>query len=269
MGKVRAGVPESGPVLELSDLVVEYGDVRALQGISFSIPAGSITGLVGRNGAGKSTTIRAIAGIETPVSGVIRVFEREQGADRSEMLRETGFLLDTLALFSYVTGEEMLRWLGEAYGLSRNAASIRTDDLLDFFDLEQARHRVLDEYSTGMRKRIAIAAALIHAPSLLVLDEPFVALDPLMVRRLKNLFLQFSEARGTILLSSHLIDTVEQICDRIVIIEEGQIVVADECERALKEASERLTSVTLEELYASVVTATATRSLSWLTDFAR
>jgi ABC-2 type transport system ATP-binding protein len=252
------------PAFALEQVVVRYGDFPALDGVSFGAPRGTITGLVGRNGAGKSTTIRLLAGLLEPQAGTVSVVGRTFGDDGAEIRRSVGYLLDTPALFSYLTAEETLLFVAEAYGLSPAERTRRTEELLSFFGLHEARHRVADDFSTGMRKRLALACAVVHSPGLLVLDEPFESLDPLMVRRLKDLLTRYRSAGGSVLLSSHLIDAVEEIADRIVIMERGRVVVSGSTQVALAQAASRLPNSTLEELYLSVVEEDAPPPLGWL-----
>jgi ABC-2 type transport system ATP-binding protein len=261
-------VEEGHHAIEVRELSLSFGTVRALDRIAFDVPAGSITGLIGRNGAGKSTTIRVLAGLvkaEEDGAGSVRVFGRSPHEEREAVLGRTGFLLSDPALFGYLTPLETLRFLGRAYGLTMEQSSARALELLEFFDLLDARDRLADNFSTGMKKRLALAAALIHAPPLLILDEPFESLDPLMVRSLKKLLLQLRAAGGTILLSSHLIDAVDEICDRVVILEQGRVAASGETGEAKASIAHRLPGATLEDLYASLVPEASAPALRWLT----
>jgi ABC-2 type transport system ATP-binding protein len=254
--------------VRVPDLRVSFGGLRAVDSLALRVPEGSVTGLIGRNGAGKSTTIRVLAGLlaPDPGSGPVEVLGGRFPADRLRIRRETGYLLAEPALFPYLTPAETLRFLGAAYGIPDAEARRRAEELLDFFGLEEAADRIVDDFSTGMRKRLELAAALIHRPRLLVLDEPFESLDPLMVRALKQLLLRYRDAGGSVLLSSHLIDAVDEICDRIVILERGRVVAAGPTEEAKARVSDELGSGTLEELYASLVPDREGPALDWLTE---
>lgn len=256
--------PRSAERLASLDTVdLRFGEVEALRAVGFDVRPGGITGLVGRNGAGKSTSINVLAGLLEPDSGRVELL----GASApypAEVKGSVGFLLEDLALFGYLTADETLRYLGEAYGLDAETAVRRTTDLLGYFGLTPAADRLVEDLSTGMRKRVAIAAALVHTPRLLVLDEPFESLDPLIVRRLKDLFRDYAAAGAGILLSSHLINAVEELCDRIVILEQGRVVVDDETERAIVASSSRLERGTLEKLYVSVVEDEGQGPPAWL-----
>lgn len=250
--------------LRLDNVSVRFGSLTALDNASFSVPRGSITGLIGRNGAGKSTSIRAIAGLIQPDSGHVEVFGRHVHESLIDILGRTGFLLSDPALFAYLTPREMLLFLSEVYNVPRTEAVQRTDDLIAFFELGDAADRLVNGFSTGMQKRLGIAAALIHSPELLVLDEPFEALDPLIVRKLKRLLLDYAAGGGSVLLSSHLLDAVDEICDRIAILDRGRVVIAGPTEDAKATVSHELGRGTLEELYASVVPSGDDVQLAWL-----
>lgn len=252
--------------IEIENLTIHFGAVKALESVSFFVPSGSITGLIGRNGAGKSTSIRCLAGLLAPTDSQSRVsvLGLAPTSGNQRILASTGFLLSEPALFRYLTPRETLEFIGRAYGLDAEEANSRGEDLIEFFGLTEAADRVVDNFSTGMQKRLALAAAMIHSPSLLILDEPFEALDPLMVRSLKRLLHEYSDRGGTVLLSSHLIGAVEEICDRVVFLDQGRIVAAGETESVRASVADRLPSSTLEELYASLVAESVARPLEWL-----
>lgn len=257
---------ETGAVVRLRGVSVRYGAVTALERVGFHVPQGSITGLIGRNGAGKSTTIRVLAGLLTPdgEDADVEVFGLDPAVAGPRIRARTGYLLADPAVFAYLTARETLGFIVEAYGLPRPVAARRTASLLAFFELEDAADRVVDGFSTGMRKRLELAAALIHAPPLLVLDEPFESLDPLMVRSLKQLLRHYSAGGGTTLLSSHLIDAVDEICERIVILEAGRVVAAGPTAEAKRGVEGSIGAGSLEDLYASVIPAGDVPELEWL-----
>lgn len=248
----------------MDEVSVRFADIVALDRVSLVVPSGGITGLLGRNGAGKSTSIRVLAGLVAPDTGSVSVLGRSLASDRIEALRQTGYLLAEPALFSYLTPRETLRFIGECNGLPRIEAEERAASLLSFFALDGDSDRLVDQLSTGTAKRLSLAAALVHAPTLLVLDEPFEGLDPLMVRSVKQLLRDFVAAGGTVLLSSHLIDVVEEICDNIVILEKGRVVVSGKTAEAKRRAAQETSGGSLEDLYASLVV-TASPTPDWLT----
>ena len=256
--------PNAPDALSLAGVSIRFGGVQALDGVSLHVPRGSITGLIGRNGAGKSTSIRLLAGLLRPDAGEVRVLGRAFDGEALEIRRRTGWLLSEPALFAYLTPYETLRFLAEAYGVADAEGERRTRDLLALFELDGARDRLVDGFSTGMQKRLGLAAALVHAPELLVLDEPFETLDPLIVRKLKRLLARYAAAGGSVLLSSHLIDAVDEICDRVVIMEKGRVVVSGPTQQARRSVEGALGGGTLEELYASVVQDSADVELDWL-----
>jgi len=258
----------AGPVIRLSDVHVSYGKVEALSGVSVSVAAGSLSALVGRNGAGKTTMINLLSGLLVPDRGSIELFGRACDGDSDvELRRSTGFLLSDLALFQYLTVSETLAFLVDAYGLPKDEGQGRAEDLLRFFDLDDVRDRMADELSTGTAKRLALASALVHAPRLLVLDEPFESLDPLLVRRLRRLLVRYVRRGGSVLLSSHLVDVVQEIADHVYIIEKGKVVF----EGAGSQFRERAKSSrmshdggALESMYASLVDGTDDVDVAWL-----
>lgn len=209
--------------------------------------------------------IRTVAGLIQPDAGQIKVFGQHVYASLSDMLSHTGFLLSDPALFAYLTPRETLLFLSEVYNIPPAEAAGRVDNLLAFFEMGDAADRLVNDFSTGMQKRVAIAAALIHSPKFLVLDEPFEALDPLIVRQLKKLLVEYAGNGASVLLSSHLLDAVDEICDRLVILDRGRVMIAGPTEDAKATNSHNLGRVTLEELYASVVSGGANVALPWLT----
>lgn len=259
--------PPAPAALRLEGVRVRFGAVRALDGVGFAVPCGGITGLVGRNGAGKSTAIRVLAGLLPPDEAMaVEVLGLPVAREARAIRARTGYLLSEPALFAYLTPRETLRFLGEAYGIPPAEAAARAGELIDFFGLEEAADRLVDGFSTGMTKRLALAAALVHAPRLLVLDEPFESLDPLMVRALKQLLVRYAAGGGSVLLSSHLIGAVEEICGHIVILEGGRVVADAPTAAARARAEAELGRDSLEDLYASVVGAETRPGLDWLTE---
>jgi ABC-2 type transport system ATP-binding protein len=255
------------PVIQLERATLDYGSHRALDGLSLHVTRGSITGLVGRNGAGKSTTIHLLAGLlsASDPRTSIRVLGHALSSDRQAVLQHTGFLLSDPALFPYLTAGETLGFLARAYGVEKQESEKRIRELLKFFELDGSRQPLVVTYSTGMKKRLAIAAALIHAPELLVLDEPFESLDPLLVRALKHLLLEFAAHGGTVLLSSHLLTAVEEICDRVLILDQGRLISAGPVREGEAVARPRAPVGALEERYASLVPSSELPVLDWLT----
>jgi ABC-2 type transport system ATP-binding protein len=220
-----SGAAAPSPI-DIAGVALRFGDTVALRDVSLSAARGTVTGLVGHNGAGKSTLINLLAGLLSPDAGRVRLLGRDP-ADQSEgptLLRQVGFLLEDEALFEYLTGREFLEFVGYAFDIPATERARRIATLGTYFSLGPDLERLVDEYSTGMRKKLAIAAAMLPAPAVLVLDEPFESLDPSMVRRLTTALRTFASRGGTVLLSSHLLTAVEKACDCIVFLNEGRVV---------------------------------------------
>jgi ABC-2 type transport system ATP-binding protein len=272
----RHNAPPAGdrhaPAVRLSDVHLCYGAVEALAGVSISVAPGSLVALVGRNGAGKSTMIKCLAGLLVPDRGRIELFggEYEHGTSEAAMARRSvGFLLSEPALFQYLTVAETLAFLADAYALPADEAVRRTEELLRLFDLAELHDRMADELSTGTAKRLALAAALAHAPRLLVLDEPFESLDPLLVRRIRRLLVRYVHRGGSVLLSSHLVDVVQEIADHVYILEKGRVVFEGAGSQFREGAVESRRSAVsdggaLESLYASLVDEADDVDVAWL-----
>lgn len=231
MTGTRASGRELSPLLACEGLTVRYASARdpveaehpALAGVSLAVHPGEIVGLVGRNGAGKSTLIRAAAGMLAPNAGNVRVIGRDPATDTAEVMRHAGFLLSDPALFAYLSAAETLAVVADQHGWVGEVATRRVAELLALVELEEVGARRVGEYSTGMAKRLALACALLPTPSLLVLDEPFESLDPLVVRRLTRVLAAQRDGGVGVLLSSHLLATVAELCDRVVLIDRGRV----------------------------------------------
>ena len=272
MHRPDAATAPDAPLIRFDDVHLRYGEVVALAGVSAVAAPGKLTALVGRNGAGKTTMINLLCGLLHPDSGAVELLggdATDESAEGAERRRVVGFLLSDPALFQYLTAGETLAFLADAYGLPADEARSRTEDLLRFFELGDMRDRMADELSTGTAKRLALAAALVHAPRVLVLDEPFESLDPLIVRRLRRLLVRYVRRGGTVLLSSHLIDVVQEIADQLYIIEKGKVVfegagapfrerAAAGAERGSDEGG------ALEAMYASLVSGSDAVDVAWL-----
>lgn len=209
-------------MIDVSGLTRLYGDLVAVDDLSFRVAPGEIMGLVGPNGAGKTTTLRSLAGIITPTRGTIRIGGADLLADPLRAKRALAFIPDEPQLFEYLTVEEHLRFVARVYGVS--AAPIRTGPLLDELELADKRHALPNELSRGMRQKLAIACGLIHDPSALILDEPLTGLDPAGIRKMKTTILSRARAGAAVVLSSHLLHLVEELCTHILVLRRGQAV---------------------------------------------
>ena len=209
-------------MIRVEGLTKLYQDFAAVEGVSFEVRAGEIAGLVGPNGAGKTTTLRSIAGILRPNAGRILVDGHDLAEDPIAAKQCLAFIPDDPKLFDYLNVVEHLRFVGRVYGVED--AFDRIPGLLDELELTEHRHKLPDELSRGMRQKLAIACGLIHDPSALLFDEPLTGLDPGAIRRTKRTILQRAEAGAAIILSSHLLHLVEELCTKIIMIHGGHII---------------------------------------------
>ena len=209
-------------MIEVESLSKLYGEFQAVQSLTFAVAAGEVVGLVGPNGAGKTTTLRSIAGIVRPSDGRVRVaghdIDREPVAAKSAL----AFIPDEPHLFDYLTVEEHLRFVGRLYGVADGPARIPA--LLEELELTPKRRVLPGELSRGMRQKLAIACGLLHNPRALLLDEPLTGLDPVGIRRMKATIARRAEAGAAVLLSSHLLHLVEEVCDRVLVLHHGRAV---------------------------------------------
>lgn len=211
------------PILSVSALHKKYRKLTVLESLSLTISPGEFVGLIGPNGAGKSTTMGCIAGVVTPSAGEVKVGAVDVLADPVAARKLVSFVPQDIELYDYLTGEEYLRFIAQVRGLSDEEASAQIEPLLKMAELDAARHRLVKEYSGGMARKVAICAALLGPPKLLILDESFVGLDPESTARLRDTLLRFCEDGGAVLLSSHILEMLERVCTRIVLLVGGQI----------------------------------------------
>ncbi|MFN0120170.1 MAG: ABC transporter ATP-binding protein [Blastocatellia bacterium] len=214
------------PAVRVHDLSRRFGDFTAVDNISLVVEKGSFFGFLGPNGAGKSTTIRMLTGLLAPSSGRIEIQGLDLQRDALDVKRQIGVVPEDLNLFERLTGAEYLTFAGRMYGLDRNLVRQRTAELLRLMELEDKPGTLLAEYSHGMRKKICLAAALIHNPQVLFLDEPFEGVDAVAAKTIKNLLERMRETGVTIFLTSHILEIVERLCTEIAIINRGRIVAA-------------------------------------------
>ncbi|HEX7780677.1 MAG TPA: ABC transporter ATP-binding protein [Vicinamibacterales bacterium] len=207
-----------------SGLRKAFGDLVAVDGIDLAVPRGSFYGFLGPNGAGKSTTIKCLTGLLRPTGGTFRILDIDPLADPVAVKRRIGVMPEDLALFDRLTGAETLAFIGQVHGLGRDAVRDRSTELLTLMDLTAAAGDLVADYSHGMRKKIALASALLPAPRLLFLDEPFEGIDAIASRQIKDLLGTFVRGGGTIFLTSHILEIVDRLCDHIGIIHRGRLV---------------------------------------------
>jgi ABC-2 type transport system ATP-binding protein len=209
-------------VIEVEGLQKLYGDFPAVQGLSFRIGPGEVLGLVGPNGAGKTTTIRSLAGIIIPSGGRIRIAGRDLAEDPVGAKAQLAFIPDEPHLFEYLTVEEHLRFIGRLYGVTD--VNARIPGLLEELELGAKRTALPGELSRGMKQKLAIACGLLHDPKALLLDEPLTGLDPVGIRRMKATIMRRAAAGAAVILSSHLLHLVEEICTRVLVLQHGRVV---------------------------------------------
>jgi ABC-2 type transport system ATP-binding protein len=220
----RARAEGRAPALRLTGLHKAFADNIAVNRVDLTVPQGSFFGLVGPNGAGKTTALSMAVGLLRPDDGRSEVFGVDVWADPVEANALMGVLPDGLAMPERLTGRELLTFIGQLRGLDPVVLAERTRDLLDVMELNHAERTLVVDYSTGMRKKIGLATALLHGPRLLVLDEPFETVDPVSAAALKTILIRFVESGGSVVLSSHVMALVEQLCDTVAIMAKGRVV---------------------------------------------
>ena len=213
-------------MIRLTDLRKRYGSFTAVDGISLEVPRGQLFGFLGPNGAGKTTTLRMIAGILQPTSGTVEVAGHDIQQDPQAAKSRLGFIPDRPYVYEKLTGAEFLRFVAGLYGQGGASVESRMDELLALFELTDWKDQLVEKYSHGMRQKLIISSALVHRPDVIVVDEPMVGLDPKGQSFLKDLFRQFCDRGGTVLMSTHTLEIAETVCDRIAIIQKGKIVAA-------------------------------------------
>jgi ABC-2 type transport system ATP-binding protein len=211
-------------VIQFEGLQKTYGTLAAVAGLDFSVETGCVFGFLGRNGAGKTTTIRMMMGLLEPSAGTVRLAGHDIRTAPESAKAITGYLSDRPYLYEKLAGIELLEFVGGLHGLERAEALARGRRLLAQFRLEARASELIETYSHGMKQRLALAAALIHQPRLLVLDEPMVGLDPEGAVELRHLLRQLAEQGVTIFLSTHSLPVAEELCHRIAIIDRGRLV---------------------------------------------
>ncbi len=216
-------VDERAVVLKLTGLVKRFDDMTAVAGIDLEIRAGSLFGVVGPNGAGKTTTLSMISGLLRPDEGIITVNGHDVWNDPVVAKREFGVLPDRLRMFDRLTGAQLLYYSGILRGLDKTTVRTRSADLSTAFGLDDSLDRLVSDYSAGMTKKIALAAAMIHSPRLLVLDEPFESVDPVSAANIVGILQKYVAAGGTVVISSHTMNLIESICDSVAIIVGGAV----------------------------------------------
>lgn len=214
------------PALRIEGLSKRFGAKLAVDGIDLEVPAGSFYGLVGPNGAGKTTTLSMATGLLRPDTGRIWVHGVDVWADPTTAKRMIGNLADGVRLFDRLTGEQLITYTAMMFGLPRAEIAPRVADLIAMMDLREAAGSIVADYSAGMTKKIALACALVHAPRLLVLDEPFESVDPVSAANIEDILRGYTASGGSVIVSSHSMDLVQRMCDHVAVIAGGRVLAA-------------------------------------------
>ncbi len=217
---------ERAPALRLRGLTKRFDTTTAVDRLDLDVPRGSFYGLVGPNGAGKTTTLSMATGLLRPDAGTAHVLGTDVWADPVAAKARIGVLPDGLRIFDRLTGLQLVTYAGLLHGLDRALVAERVRELLDALGLTEAEDKLVIDYSAGMTKKVTLACALVHAPRVLVLDEPFEAVDPVSARTIRGILEDFVSSGGTVVLSSHVMDLVERICTDVAIISAGTVRVA-------------------------------------------
>ena len=246
--------------IDARGLVCAFGARRAVDAVDLHVPVGSLTGVVGPNGAGKTTLLRILSGLQRPDEGTATVLGRSVWPDPSVVRPLLGLLPDDLHLFERLSCRELLAYLGLLHRLPVPEVERRAADLLEVLGLGAHADELVADLSTGSRKKVGLAAALIHAPAVVLLDEPFESVDPLSARDLRDVLDTYRASGGTIVLSSHVMDTVQELCDRVVVLDQGAVVAAGPTDEL--RAGRRLEDVFLEAVGSGTPTDDGT-GLDW------
>ena len=244
------------PAIEVADLTQRFGARLAVDRLSLSIPPGMFYGIVGPNGAGKTTALTAMCGLRRPTAGSVRVAGHDLRTAREAALAQLGVMMDGLSLPERLTAGEVLRYSAGLRGLDGGWRS-RAGDLLEILGLDAVPRTLIVEYSTGMRKKISLALALLHRPQVLVLDEPFEAIDPVSARSIEQVLTQYVDAGGTVVMSSHIMEFVERNCRRVAVVMDGRVLLEGPVEQVAAGS-------TLNERFVELMGADPVRPLGWL-----
>ncbi len=247
--------------IEITDVSKRFGPVTAVDALNLRIEEGAFVGLLGRNGAGKSTIINMATGLLTPSAGRIRVLGLDIKHKAIAIKGQIGVMPQDEGQLDCLTGPQYLDLVGRLYGLTREVIEGRRQELFGTLELEPEPGALIREYSYGMRKKLALCAALVHGPKVLFLDEPFEGIDPLTARTIKEILLRLQKKGVTVLMSSHMIEVVERLCPVIIIIERGRLV----CSGSLEDIrAEHGDGASLESLFVELMGGARQGELSWL-----
>ncbi|HZM64991.1 MAG TPA: ABC transporter ATP-binding protein [Nakamurella sp.] len=250
----------AGQAVALHGLTKSFGGRAAVDHIDLEVPTGSFFGLVGPNGAGKTTTLSMVTGLLRPDAGRVIVAGVDVWADPAAAKARMGVLPDGLRLFERLSGPELLGYLGRLRGIPAKVVSDRATELISVLDLADAGNKLVADYSTGMRKKITLAAAMLHSPSVLLLDEPLEAVDPVSARIIRTVLSRYTSIGGTVVFSSHVMALVEGLCSHVAVMAGGRIIASGDL------ASVRGSAASLDDAFMHLVGASEVDEggLSWL-----
>lgn len=214
----------STPLISISHLTKKYGEKIAVNDVSLDVYGGEVFGFLGPNGAGKTTTIKMVVGLLKPTQGTVKVGGYDVLTHPVQAKAVSGYVPDTPNLYTKLSARELLRFIGDLYEMDRAQINTRIEELLKLFTLVEAGDDTIDSYSHGMQQKTSLAAALVHDPKILVLDEPTVGLDPKSARLIKDILRQIADRGATVFISTHILEIAERMCDRIGIINKGSLI---------------------------------------------
>jgi len=233
-------------MIEVKNLSKKYGDFLALDNLTFKVNKGEIFGFLGPNGAGKTTTIKVLVGLLKPTSGELKINGRDIQKD-PDVKREIGFIPDFPFLYEKLTAKEFLKFIAGLYNVNSNGLDEKIYELLSIFNIESWENELIEGFSHGMKQRLVMASALLHEPKILIIDEPMVGLDPKAARLVKDIFKNLAKKGVTIFLSTHTLAVVEEIADRVAILQDGKIIAIGTLKELQEKAGE--SSPKLEKLF--------------------
>jgi ABC-2 type transport system ATP-binding protein len=261
------------PAIVTENLTRRFGDLVAVEQVNLTVDSGQFFGFLGPNGAGKSTTIKMLTGLLAPTAGRMRVLGLDLMEHPIEVKRQIGVVPEGMALYGRLTGAEFLNFAARMYGLDRATAAQRAAELLDFMQLNDRPKTLITDYSHGMQKKLAMAAAVIHGPKILFLDEPFEGVDAIASGTIKAMLQRMINRGATIFLTSHVLEIVERLCSHVAIIHKGRLVAQGSIEELRAGVESRQPGaeaaggkLTLEQIFLDIVGGSriATQELSWL-----
>jgi len=246
--------------VELEHVTKVFGPKRAVDDVSLALPEGSFLGLLGRNGAGKSTTLKLLTGLIAPTSGTIRLLGIDMAKDPIAIKRLIGTMPEDMGLLDQLTGDQYLHFVGRMRGMDEETIDRRGRELFERLDLDPSHKLMIADYSFGMKKKISLVTALLHAPRVLFLDEPFEGIDPVTSRTIKDILLGLQQRGTTLVLTTHILEVVEKLCPLIAILDAGRL----KCFETLDALKGQGGDLTLEALFVDLVGGGKGGDLSWL-----